>query len=99
MEFFLIWLVATIVVGVVAPTRGRSGPGWVLLSFLISPLFAIILIVLLPSRKASEHDQMLFDAMTPEQQRRVIEAREERARNAGTVTAPDGGPAWWHRVP
>jgi hypothetical protein len=99
MEWIILWIGATIIVGVLAPRRGRSGPGWVLLSFILSPLVCGLLLLVPPSKKMSERDQMLFDAMTNEQQRRVLEAREARHRASGGLTAPDGGPAWWHRVP
>lgn len=42
-----VWLVLCVVVGVAAGNRGRSGFGWFLLAFLLSPLIAAILLILL----------------------------------------------------
>jgi hypothetical protein len=50
----LIWLVLAIVVGVAAARRGRSGLGWLFFSLIISPLFAAILLALLPDRRYEE---------------------------------------------
>ncbi len=48
MEIFIGWLVFSVVVAVAASSRGRSGFGWFLLSFILSPLLAIILVLVLP---------------------------------------------------
>lgn len=45
---FLFWLAFSIVVGVGASGRGRSGFGWFILAFLFSPLLTVILLFLLP---------------------------------------------------
>jgi hypothetical protein len=46
MELLLLWLVFAIVVGYAASTKGRSGVGWFLLAVLISPLIAVIFLLL-----------------------------------------------------
>jgi hypothetical protein len=51
MEFVIFWLLFAVVVGVVASSRGRSGVGWFLLAVVISPLLAIILVALMPSKR------------------------------------------------
>ena len=48
------WLMFTIIVGVAANTRGRSGVGWFLLAALISPLIAGLLVLALPWRRDRE---------------------------------------------
>jgi uncharacterized membrane protein YhdT len=53
MVFLLVWLVVSFIVGVAAQSRGRDGSGWFLLSCLISPLLALLLLLVFPSR-ASE---------------------------------------------
>jgi hypothetical protein len=53
------WLVFCIVVAIAANARGRSGIGWFLLSLLISPLFGLILVLVL-SRK-NPHAKMRVD--------------------------------------
>lgn len=47
MEILAIWLVFAIIVGVVANGRGRSAIGWFLLALLISPLIAIIVLLVM----------------------------------------------------
>jgi uncharacterized membrane protein YhdT len=65
--FVLFWLFFAIIVGVVASIRGRSGFGWFLLSCIISPLLAIIVVALLPSKKAQAIEaQALRDIPTPD---------------------------------
>jgi rRNA maturation protein Nop10 len=53
MEFFIFWLGFSIVVSIGAAGRGRHGPGWFLLSMLISPLLSFLLLMMLPSRSKS----------------------------------------------
>lgn len=50
MEIVLFWLLFSIVVGVAASSRGRSGFGWFLLSVIISPVLALILVLVMPRR-------------------------------------------------
>lgn len=49
MGYGLAWFVFAIFVGVGADARGRSGIGWFFLAMIISPLFAAILLFLLPA--------------------------------------------------
>jgi uncharacterized membrane-anchored protein len=50
MEYFLIWIGLCIVVGVAAQSRrNRNGFGWFLLSLLITPLLAGLLVLAMPS--------------------------------------------------
>src|SRR2546428_7083239 len=51
--FFMFWLVFSVVVAIGAAGRGRHGPGWFLLSMVISPLLAFLLLMMLPSRSKS----------------------------------------------
>lgn len=46
------WIVGSALVGVIASGRGRSVFGYVLLSLLVSPLIALVLVVALPSLKS-----------------------------------------------
>ena len=50
MEIVLGWIVFSIVAGVIANARGRSGFGFFLLSLVLSPLIGILLAACLPSR-------------------------------------------------
>ncbi len=47
----VIWFVLALIIGVAAARRGRSGLGWVFLSLMLSPLFAAIVLALLPDRR------------------------------------------------
>ena len=51
MEFFLGWILFSIIPAIIASNKGRSGFGWFMLSLVISPLFAGILVAVLPSQK------------------------------------------------
>src|SRR5437773_11830694 len=53
LTFFMFWLVFSVVVAIGAAGRGRHGPGWFLLSMVISPLLAFLLLMMLPSRAKS----------------------------------------------
>lgn len=44
------WLLFALVVGMIASSRGRSGFGWFLLACLISPLLALIILLVSASR-------------------------------------------------
>lgn len=48
MEIAIFWLILALVVGVAAGSRGRSGFGWFLIAILLSPLIAIIILLVLP---------------------------------------------------
>ena len=52
-ELTLFWLLGAVVVGIAARGRGRSGIGWALLAFVLSPLLAGFLVLALPSRSAA----------------------------------------------
>jgi hypothetical protein len=51
MEFIIIWGIFAIIVAVAAAGRGRNPVGWFILACVISPLLAIILLALMPSRR------------------------------------------------
>jgi hypothetical protein len=53
MELFLFWLILSIVVGVFAGSKSRSGFGWFVLSLFISPIITLILLAILPRRGSS----------------------------------------------
>ncbi len=52
MEIVVLWLLFSLVVGVAAGSRGRSGVGWFALSLIITPLFGLILVLVLPNKRA-----------------------------------------------
>lgn len=50
MEIVFFWVAFSVVAGVVAASRGRSGSGYFLLSLVLSPLIGLLLAALLPSK-------------------------------------------------
>jgi hypothetical protein len=53
MELVFGWVIFALLPAIIAPSRGRSGFGWFLISLLISPLFGLILVLALPSKNAN----------------------------------------------
>src|SRR3954451_20571997 len=53
MEFVIFYLIFVVAVGANANARGRSGIGWALLALVISPLIAVVIVALIPSRHTS----------------------------------------------
>jgi hypothetical protein len=49
-----IWFIFSIIVAVIARSKGRSGPGWFVLSLVISPLLACILVLALKAKQEME---------------------------------------------
>lgn len=74
MELFLFWIVISVLVGVFASSKNRSGFGWGLLSLLISPVITLIIVALLPRKEQAS--QSLEDKL------REI----ERLKTSGVIT-------------
>jgi hypothetical protein len=51
MEALALWIILSAVAGIVASSRGRNGPGFFVLSLVLSPLVGLLLAALLPSRQ------------------------------------------------
>ena len=47
--FFVLWIILAVFIGAAASARGRSGIGWGLVSLLLSPILAGLLLLLFPS--------------------------------------------------
>src|SRR5262249_54460057 len=58
MEIVIGWLIFAIIVGVAANARGRDGAGWFFLAVIISPLLALILVLVIPNLR---HEKLLTD--------------------------------------
>ena len=54
MSLLIIWGVLALLVGIAADRRGRSGLGWSLLALLISPLLAILFLLVMRNIAADE---------------------------------------------
>jgi hypothetical protein len=54
-EIFVLWPSLSVVAGVVAAAKGRSGLGYFLLSIFLTPLVGLILAIALPKRDTTVH--------------------------------------------
>ena len=51
MEALIVYLVICGIIGVVAACCGRNLFGWFLIAFLLSPVLAVVLLIVLPPRE------------------------------------------------
>ena len=70
MELIVFGFAFAVIVGILAARRGRSGFGWFVLSLLITPLIAGLLVLVLPSKATDP------DAPTPETHVKCPDCRE-----------------------
>jgi hypothetical protein len=88
MEIVIGWIIFAVVVGIGAAYRGRSALGWTALSVVISPLLALVLLLLLPSLKIAP------GTPTPETHVRCPDCRElvlkdaRRCKHCGITLVP-----------
>lgn len=89
------WLTFSVIVGVAAGGRGRSGVAWFLISALISPLFGLILLVVLPKLGvAAVLRDSAGEAITPETHVRCPDCRElvradaKKCKHCGSALLP-----------
>lgn len=75
MEVVVGWILAAVVVGLIAGSRGRSGFGWFVLAVMISPLLAGILVLALGRAATNE-------GPTPETHVKCPDCRELVLRDA-----------------
>ena len=61
MEFFVLWVGLSVVIAAMAHNRGRSGFGWFWLSLLISPLVALIAVLVAGEHKEAIDGRALAD--------------------------------------
>lgn len=78
MDIVFFWFLFSVVVGIIAASRGRHGFGWFLLSILISPLLACILVLALGSKQQA----VVSGAPTPETHVKCPDCRELVLREA-----------------
>jgi Short C-terminal domain len=64
---FAVWLMFAIGIGALASSRGRSGFGWGIFSFLFSPLLALLIILLMSDLKKDEENRAREDRRHQEQ--------------------------------
>lgn len=93
MEFVFFWLVFSIVVGVAANSRGRSGVGWFLFSLILSPLLGLILVLVLPRQSAETQDAdeevapKFADVRCPDC-RELVRADARKCKHCGSALVP-----------
>ena len=63
MELFgaLFWILLVVIAGILAFKRGRNVFGWVALSFFLSPLLGVILLLILGSSKEKKMRQIVWE--------------------------------------
>ena len=64
MEILVGWLIFSFIVAIAAGSRGRSGIGWFILGIFISPILALILVLILPNRREEEKAKRLANIQT-----------------------------------
>lgn len=84
MSIVIAWFVASIVVAIIAASRGRNSFGWFLLALLISPLIAGILVLALGSK--SEAGRRCPDCAE------TVRAEARKCRHCGAALEPMSAP-------
>jgi hypothetical protein len=51
----VVYVLFALLPAAIAPSRGRTPLNWFMASLIASPLIALILVILLPSKKTGEH--------------------------------------------
>jgi len=89
----LFYLIFCFAVGFIASQRGRSGFGWFLLSVLISPLLAVIIVALIPSRSpsATSLESQVRDRLLESRFAQNIRARKPAFSNSVVYDVEIGG--------
>jgi hypothetical protein len=86
MELIFIWLILAVVLAIVADSRGRSALGFFLLSVLLSPVIALIVLLVGPNKKteAAEEQRRREDH---ERQLESIKALHRGGSGIGSTTS------------
>lgn len=92
MGVFLAWLLFSVLVGVMATNRGRSGFGWFCLAVVISPLFAGLLVLVLKSH-ATEAAVQTGEMRICPQCAEAIRREAIKCRYCGSQLEPDSVPS------
>lgn len=97
MEIFFFWLAASIIVGIIAGSKGRTGFGYFVLSLLLTPVLIGILVLALP-RVAAPTVVAGGAAVTPDTHVRCPDCRElvradaRKCKHCGTALVPQSLP-------
>lgn len=93
MEIFIGWLVLSLIVGAIAGKRGRSSGGWALLALVISPLLAVLILLVLQDRSrgaalaAAEQPTPETHVRCPDC-RELVRAEARRCKHCGITLIP-----------
>lgn len=93
MEIFLVWIFFSVIVGMIASNKNRSGFGYFLLALVISPILAGILVLVLSNEKP---DVLIANGeiATPDTHVRCPDCRElirmdaKKCKHCGTGLVP-----------
>ncbi|WP_375762864.1 hypothetical protein ACE10X_22385 [Bradyrhizobium sp. Pha-3] len=86
MEIFLFWVGFSILVAVAANARGRSGIGWFFLSLVISPLLALLFVLVMQRQDAPE-PRPAYTTAGPFQAESVLSGIPYRTLSDGSIEA------------
>lgn len=76
--FVFFWLLWSVLVGVFASKRGRSGIGWFLVSVVLSPLIAFIILLVIRDIASEERAQLEAYRRKVEEEKRLEAIENER---------------------
>lgn len=82
--FWIMWIVFAVLIGFMADGRGRSGLGWALLSFILSPLLCFVILLVIPNLRQQEHQQ---DLARREEERRQAQSQREHEKQLEALKA------------
>lgn len=88
MDLFLFWFLFSVVVGIAASSRGRSGFGWFVLAMLISPLLAVILVAVMPPLASAPGEPDLDGLRTCPMCAELIKRDARKCKHCGSDVAP-----------
>ncbi|WP_274788766.1 zinc ribbon domain-containing protein [Salmonella enterica] len=83
MEIFVFLLLLSVLVGVFASKRGRSGIGWFLVSVVLSPLIAFIILLVIRDIASEERAQLEAYRRKVEEEKRLEAIENERKQMEG----------------
>jgi hypothetical protein len=92
---FFLWLVLCVVIGAAAAGRGRSGFGYFVLSFLLSPLIGGLVLLLLPNKAEIARHAELVAAIRREPVPPTQADAIATMMGADTPTTPAPPLKWW----
>ena len=95
MEVLIVWLVGSLIVGVLATSRNRSGFAWFVLSMVLSPLLMGLLVAVLPRGDAGRQAYTADSHRNCPECREVVRSDARLCKHCGskitpTITAPPG---------